>query len=221
MVNKAPPDRQGHAFRGRPEAIDAPPFLVSAVPYQYGQFVSPRVASRECVDRIRGYRAQVVTPKDRRPDMVQAACSRPGSLIHSDASGDLRGALMEELDDSVVVFSFEDGWRIIELLTKFDYQREGGLIGNCVGMFYDGPHTIYSLRNSLNEPRANILLVGREVTEVAGRYNTVPEPKYLKRVRRFLAERGYTVAPTAFLITELRSRNLERTQNETRRYGAG
>ncbi|MGE8103530.1 hypothetical protein ACQKP1_07525 [Allorhizobium sp. NPDC080224] len=128
---------------------------------------------------------------------------------------------MEEVDDSVVVFSFEDGWRIVELLTKFDYQREGGLMGNCVGMFYDGPHTIYSLRNSLNEPRANILLVGREVTEVAGRYNTVLKPKYTKRVKRFLAERGYTVAPTAFLITELRSRNVGRTQNETRRYGAG
>lgn len=111
-------------------------------------------------------------------------------------------------DDSVVVYALPDGWSIVELLTRYDYLRESGLMGNCVLKYWDSPHTVYSLRSPKYEPHASILFQGHTVTEIAGRYNSALKPKYREMVDLFLAAKSYTVSPLAYSMTELRRQGM-------------
>lgn len=115
---------------------------------------------------------------------------------------------MTYVDDSVVVYTLPDGWYVVELLTHYDYLREGGLMGNCVLKYWDSPHTVYSLRSPKHEPHASILFQGHLVTEIAGRHNTSLKPRYREMVDLFFAAKGYTISPIAYSMTELRRRTM-------------
>lgn len=106
---------------------------------------------------------------------------------------------MIPVDDSIPIYVFPDGWHIAELVSRFDYLREGEQMGNCAGQFFCGPCTIYSLRDRRGRSRASILFDGSMIDEVAGRANTPLKLKHRLRVRQFLTDRGYRVHPLAFL----------------------
>lgn len=106
---------------------------------------------------------------------------------------------MTSSDDSIPIYRFADGWYIAELVSRFDYLREGEVMGNCAGQFFAGPCTIYSLRDRRGRSHASILFDGCMIDEVAGRANTPLKLKHRLRVHQFLNERGYRKHPLAFL----------------------
>lgn len=79
---------------------------------------------------------------------------------------------MAKVDESVIVYELADGWYVVELLTHYDYLREGGLMGNCVAKYFDSEDTVYSLRNDRHEPHASMLYRGKMMIEICGRFNS-------------------------------------------------
>lgn len=118
---------------------------------------------------------------------------------------------MEKVDDSVIVYAFADGWYVVELLTHYDYLREGGLMGNCVAKYYDSEDTIYSLRSDRHQPHASMLYRGRSMVEIAGRFNSTLKPEYRVRVEQFLRDCCFQMSPLAYEITDMRRQALSVT----------
>ena len=58
--------------------------------------------------------------------------------------------------DYNIVLDFWDWFKIVKLLSKKAYQREGKLMSHCVGSYYGKNKDIYSLRDSRNNPHCTM-----------------------------------------------------------------
>ena len=101
--------------------------------------------------------------------------------------------------DIQVVKSWSGGFNIVKLLSKAAYETEGNLMGHCVGSagYFDRKDiTIYSLRDSRNEPHVtmevrgyfqpeNIELV-KGIKQIKGKENKAPIEKYRPYVIQFI-----------------------------------
>ena len=99
-----------------------------------------------------------------------------------------------------VVYSFENGYTIVDVNTENDLDVEGDKMGHCVGSYCDvvasGQTTIYSLRDPRNEPHATIeviptLPLGRNrsrgrVDQIKGKGNRPPVDKYRPMIKQWL-----------------------------------
>lgn len=72
----------------------------------------------------------------------------------------------QDLENTETIISFDDGWKIVKLLNKAAYRREGKLMRHCVGSYNVSSSQIYSLRNENNMPYITIEVRGTYVSQV-------------------------------------------------------
>lgn len=101
-------------------------------------------------------------------------------------------------DDTETVHDFLDGTRIVKLLTKKAYQREGFLMNHCVGGYSVSSDVyIYSYRDAKNLPHATFEVQKRsnEIVQIKGKGNGSIHPKYIHPILAFLKTIGMDVRP--------------------------
>lgn len=91
-----------------------------------------------------------------------------------------------------VVYSFPNGYTIVKV-PIVDRDVEGQLMGHCVGTHYaKSRYDILSLRDSQNLPHVTIRAdEAKNIQEIKGKENKVPDYKYADYVRMWLEESGY------------------------------
>lgn len=62
----------------------------------------------------------------------------------------------ESDDDTKLILDFKDGFKIVQLIGKRAYEREGNLMRHCVASYYGRDTKIYSLRDAQNNPHCTI-----------------------------------------------------------------
>tara|TARA_Y100000592_G_scaffold35948_2_gene57040 strand:- start:55650 stop:57893 length:2244 start_codon:yes stop_codon:yes gene_type:complete len=99
-----------------------------------------------------------------------------------------------------IVYSFDNGFTIVDVNTEADIRTEGDKMGHCVGSYCDavaaGQMDIYSLRDKKNKPHVTIevqptLPLGRtrssgRVMQIKGFGNSKPKDKYRVMVLQWL-----------------------------------
>ena len=103
--------------------------------------------------------------------------------------------IKEQPSDVKAIHEFSNGSRIVQLLHKRAYQREGFLMSHCVGSYADKNVTVYSYRDAKNMPHATfeVSKAGDEILQVKGKGNGPIHPKYIDAVIAFLTSIGHPV----------------------------
>ena len=86
-----------------------------------------------------------------------------------------------------------DGFKIVKLLTKDAYVREGKYMGNCVASYWGKVGLdVLSLRDSRNMPHCTIEINynGDQVQQIKGKGNGSVHPKYIKYIVAFFIKIG-------------------------------
>ncbi|MDE2031396.1 MAG: PcfJ domain-containing protein [Patescibacteria group bacterium] len=97
--------------------------------------------------------------------------------------------ITESKKDTKVVLDFKDGFKIVQLIGKNAYQREGNLMRNCVASYYGRDTEIYSLRDKFNNPHCTM----EKNQQIKGKGNGDIHPKYVDYVVQFLEWAGMKV----------------------------
>lgn len=108
--------------------------------------------------------------------------------------------LVDGEDDLEVIHDFLDGNKIVKLKTKKAFEREGFLMGHCVGG-YDpdkAENHIYSYRDSKNMPHATfeVQKANNEILQIKGKGNGEIHPKYIHPILAFLKAVGMEIRPS-------------------------
>lgn len=101
--------------------------------------------------------------------------------------------------DIEVIHDFLDGTKIVKLLTKSAYQREGFLMNHCVGGYTPSDSVyIYSYRDSKNMPHATfeVQKKSNEIVQIKGKGNGAIHPKYIHPILAFLKSIGMDIRPS-------------------------
>jgi hypothetical protein len=89
-----------------------------------------------------------------------------------------------------VVKKYPDGFTWKKLTSDAALDREGNLMGHCVGSYCDqvagGDTVIYSLRDSKNEPHCTIEVTRGKIEQIKGKQNKEVVQKYHKYVQDFV-----------------------------------
>lgn len=105
--------------------------------------------------------------------------------------------LSESESDVELLHSFEDGSRIVRLLTKTAFQREGFLMSHCVGGYNPASADVhvYSYRDHKNIPHATFELQKKDnqIVQIKGKGNGSIHPRYIHPILIFLQKIGITV----------------------------
>lgn len=104
--------------------------------------------------------------------------------------------LVDSQDDISVYYEFKDGSKIVKLLTKQAFQREGFLMSHCLGGYTPGGDMeIYSYRDVYNNPHATfeVRKNSDEIVQIKGKGNGNIHPKYIQPVLKFLELLGIRV----------------------------
>jgi len=99
-----------------------------------------------------------------------------------------------EKKDIQTVLQFENGYRIVELLTENALFYETSHMGHCIGKgAYDekitaGSHRYYSLYDNKNKPHVTLEIQNNtcQLVQCFGKENTAPIEKYLPYIQNFL-----------------------------------
>jgi len=108
-------------------------------------------------------------------------------------------ALVDSNDDIEPFLDLGDGTKIVKLLTKKAYQREGSLMRHCLGGMEPGGKTaIYSLRDDKNNPHVTFEITKDDETaqQVKGKGNGMIHPRYIDPTLKFLKSMGFDVRPS-------------------------
>ena len=97
--------------------------------------------------------------------------------------------IKETKDDVEIIHDFKDGFKIVKLVGKNAYLREGKLMRNCVASYYGKNTEIYSLRDKFNKPHCTM----EKDQQIKGKGNGDIHPKYVKYIIKFLELSGMTV----------------------------
>ena len=111
------------------------------------------------------------------------------------------GQLEDKPTDINALIEYPGGYRMVELLTKESLNREGTLMGHCIGSLHcqpiiiDKTHRAFSLRDPNNEPHATIEVTadGMRTTEIKGRQNAAPVRRYWPMLLQFVQQYGVQV----------------------------
>lgn len=111
-----------------------------------------------------------------------------------------KGKNLKDSDADVeMIHDFFDGTKIVRLKTKNALQREGFLMGHCVGGYSvdSSNQHIYSYRDSKNMPHATfeVQRANGEIMQIKGKGNGAIHPKYIHPILAFLQSIGMTVRP--------------------------
>ena len=101
-------------------------------------------------------------------------------------------------EDLELIHDFLDGTRIVKLLTKKSYQREGFLMRHCLGAYDPDNTIIYSYRDANNDPHATfeVSTSNGEIFQIKGKGNGSIHPKYINPILTFLMSIGKQVRPS-------------------------
>lgn len=103
--------------------------------------------------------------------------------------------------DVEVTIDFKDGFKLVKLISKKSYDREGTLMAHCVSSYYDKEdNAIYSLRDSNNKPHCTLSVVNRKgdqgIEQIKGKGNGHIDPKYIQYILEALKFFGLSVRDT-------------------------
>jgi hypothetical protein len=110
-----------------------------------------------------------------------------------------KGADLVDTDEDIeLVHDFFDGTKIVKLLTKKSYQREGFFMAHCLGGYDPDNQTIYSYRDKDNKPHATFEVTGdgEHISQIKGKGNGPIHPKYINPILSFLNVIGIEVRPS-------------------------
>ena len=104
--------------------------------------------------------------------------------------------LVDSDDDIEEVLSIDDE-KIVKLKTKKALQREGFLMGHCVGDYDPERSEIYSFRDKNNNPHITFEVdrEDEEVSQIKGKGNGSIHPRYIEPALKFLEHMGMTIKP--------------------------
>jgi len=114
----------------------------------------------------------------------------------------------EEEDDTETVLDFRDGFKIVKLVGRNAYDREGMLMRHCVSSYYGKDTEVYSLRDKDNMPHCTI----EKDKQIKGKGNGSISPKYIKYVVEFLEHIGMEVRDNE--MKNLGYVNIEKVKND-------
>jgi hypothetical protein len=97
--------------------------------------------------------------------------------------------IKETEQDTKIILDFKDGFKIVQLVGKNAYEREGYLMRHCVASYYGKDVKIYSLRDKNNIPHCTI----EQDSQIKGKGNGHIHPKYIGYVVNFLEYTGMKV----------------------------
>jgi len=105
------------------------------------------------------------------------------------------GNIIETDEDTKIIIDFKNGVKLVELVGKSAYEREGNLMSNCVASYSDKDCKVYSLRDISNRPHCTIEVTKDEdrVQQIKGKGNGSIHPKYIKYVVKILKYFGMEV----------------------------
>jgi len=92
-------------------------------------------------------------------------------------------------EDIETVLDFQDGFRIVKLISENSYKREGNLMFHCVSSYYARDVEVYSLRDQWNKPHCTI----EKDTQIKGKGNGYIIFKYIDYIVKFLEWSGMKV----------------------------
>jgi hypothetical protein len=103
---------------------------------------------------------------------------------------DAAGIITESEEDIEVLINFNNGFKLVQLIGKNAYEREGKLMRHCVSSYYnrDSNVEIYSLRDPQNKPHCT-MEIQREngyINQIKGKGNGSIHPKYIGGVLQSL-----------------------------------
>lgn len=104
--------------------------------------------------------------------------------------------LKDSDEDMETIHDFLDGTRIVVLKTKKALQREGFLMGHCVGGYsIQDNQKIYSYRDNNNMPHATfeVKKSNNEIVQIKGKGNGAIHPKYIHPILAFLKTIGMNI----------------------------
>ena len=101
-----------------------------------------------------------------------------------------KGEHIKEVEKDVeTILDFKDGFRVVKLIGKAAYEREGYLMNHCVASYFGNSKEIYSLRDKENYPHCTM----EKDQQIKGKGNGDIHPKYIKYVVAFLEHIGMKV----------------------------
>ena len=100
----------------------------------------------------------------------------------------------ESPEDTKIIMTFSDSYKMVQLLTKQAFQREGKLMKHCIGGYIATNNSInYSLRDKNNTPHCTIEITNNYVKQIKGKTNGIVKPKYINYVLNFLNEQDIQI----------------------------
>lgn len=107
--------------------------------------------------------------------------------------------LVDGDDDVETIHDFLNGTRIVVLKTKSALQREGFIMGHCVGSYsIQDDQKIYSYRDEKNMPHATfeVKRSNNEIVQIKGKGNGPIHPRYIHPILAFLNTIGMNIRPS-------------------------
>lgn len=108
-----------------------------------------------------------------------------------------KGNHLDDTNEIEVVKSFKDGFKLVKLVGKIAFEREGHLMSHCVASYHGKDDVeIYSLRDAKNQPHCTIEVVkGEEINQIKGKGNGSIHPDYITTVLDILKHFKMDVKP--------------------------
>jgi hypothetical protein len=115
--------------------------------------------------------------------------------------------------DEQTVFPLDGGYRIVRMLSTTALDREGSLMGHCVGSGgYDSAlkadrEMFFSLRDPRNRPHVTmqVRIVDKKVIQARGKQNAYPVAKYAKMIAVFAKQEGFDLSGEKVGLAQLRT----------------
>ena len=95
--------------------------------------------------------------------------------------------------DTKVIINFDGGNKLVQLVTKDSFIREGKLMGHCVASYHNKSNCfVYSLRDIANMPHCTIEVMkdNDNINQIKGKGNGSIHPKYIKYILKSLKKIG-------------------------------
>jgi hypothetical protein len=103
--------------------------------------------------------------------------------------------IMETEQDVKTEIDFKNGVKLVQLVGKSAFEREGFAMSHCVASYYNKDNTkVFSLRDAKNNPHCTIEVKGDDtVQQIKGKGNGSIHPKYIKYILKTLKHFGMEV----------------------------
>ena len=93
---------------------------------------------------------------------------------------------IESKSETLLYKSYSNRFFWVKLVSKNSYEREGSLMGHCVGSYSEKHSVIYSLRDANNMPHATIEVCEGSITQIKGKQNKEVVEKYHSYILDFI-----------------------------------